>query len=160
MTLPPRNHLSVNKDKCPSRSQTQNGVVNTLQTQTGRMKIWDPSTPLREVSDLSHDTSTSATSSVTSTATSSTTCSTTTESATPYSTMRAWSYFSHTFPPRTASTSPRPSDNESANLLPSESKTDMAVGPWFEHLMRWEDFEHWRLKMLIEPWHAHDYPCF
>ncbi|KAI5199209.1 hypothetical protein E4T38_07126 [Aureobasidium subglaciale] len=109
-------------------------------------------TPLREVSNLAHDAYISATSPpVSSAATSSTTSPTTIQSATQYSTMTAWSYFSHTLPPRTRSISPRVTDSESTETPSPVRKEIITAGPWFEMLMRWEDFKHWRLGMLSQP---------
>ncbi|KAI5238923.1 hypothetical protein E4T43_07110 [Aureobasidium subglaciale] len=95
-------------------------------------------TPLREVSNLAHDAYISAMSPLASSVTTSSTTS------------------PRTIQSATQSISPKVTDSESAESTSPVRKEIITTGSWFEMLMRWEDFEHWRLGMLSQPWYAHD----
>ncbi|KAG9996391.1 hypothetical protein KCU78_g17474, partial [Aureobasidium melanogenum] len=70
-----------------------------------------------------------------------------------YSVMVAWNFFRRTFTQTTSPTSPTTSATEQrASTCPQHEETNV-TGPWLEMLMRWDDFEQWRLKMLERPWH-------
>ncbi|KAH0352217.1 hypothetical protein KCU83_g3991, partial [Aureobasidium melanogenum] len=66
-----------------------------------------------------------------------------------YSVMVAWNFFRRTFPQTTIPTSP--TTEQRASTCQQHEET-IGMGPWLEMLMRWDDFEQWRLKMLERPW--------
>ncbi|KAH0188160.1 hypothetical protein KCU99_g4894, partial [Aureobasidium melanogenum] len=70
-----------------------------------------------------------------------------------YSVMVAWNFFRRTFPQTTSPTSPTTSATEQRLSMCPQHEETIGMGPWLEMLMRWDDFEQWRLKMLDRPWH-------
>ncbi|KAG9526600.1 hypothetical protein KCU93_g5450, partial [Aureobasidium melanogenum] len=70
-----------------------------------------------------------------------------------YSVMVAWNFFRRTFPQTTSPTSPTTSATEQRLSTCPQHEETAVTGPWLEMLMRWDDFEQWRLKMLERPWH-------
>lgn len=69
-----------------------------------------------------------------------------------YSVMVAWNFFRRTFPQTPSPTSPGASLTEQRASTCSQHEERVGMGPWLEMLMRWDDFEQWRLKMLERPW--------
>ncbi|KAI4737208.1 hypothetical protein E4T50_12296 [Aureobasidium sp. EXF-12298] len=69
-----------------------------------------------------------------------------------YSVMAAWNFFRRTFPQTTSPTSPTTSATEQRLSICPQHEETIGMGPWLEMLMRWDDFEQWRLKMLERPW--------
>ncbi|KAG9695924.1 hypothetical protein KCU95_g3803, partial [Aureobasidium melanogenum] len=70
-----------------------------------------------------------------------------------YSVMVAWNFFRRTFPQTTSPTSPNASAAEHRTSPCPQHEETIVTGPWLEMLMRWDDFEQWRLKMLEQPWY-------
>ncbi|KAI4718638.1 hypothetical protein E4T48_05168 [Aureobasidium sp. EXF-10727] len=59
-----------------------------------------------------------------------------------YSAMASWNCFRRTFARSASPSSPVQPENEKP----------VAMGPWLESLMQWDDFEQWQLKLLEQPW--------
>lgn len=70
-----------------------------------------------------------------------------------YSAMASWTFFRRTFPQPISPTSP---DTEKRESTHPEQEETVGLGPWLEMLMRWDDFEQWRLEMLQRAWYSHD----
>ncbi|KAK6003518.1 hypothetical protein QM012_009289 [Aureobasidium pullulans] len=70
-----------------------------------------------------------------------------------YSVMVAWNFFRRTFPHITSPTTPDTSTTEYRTSPYPQHEEEFGTGPWLEMLMRWDDFEQWRLKMLERPWY-------
>lgn len=66
--------------------------------------------------------------------------------------MLAWNFFRRTFPQTTSPVALDASDNEQRTFAYSQHEESIEMGPWLEMLMRWDDFEQWRMKMLERPW--------
>ncbi|KAH0370151.1 hypothetical protein KCU65_g2842, partial [Aureobasidium melanogenum] len=70
-----------------------------------------------------------------------------------YSVMVAWNFFRRTFPPNISPTTPNPAASDQKASVHPQPEEGIAMGPWLEMLMRWDDFEQWRLTMLDQPWY-------
>jgi len=68
-----------------------------------------------------------------------------------YSAMASWNFFRCTFPHSTSPTSP---DSENRNSIRPEQAEAVELGAWLDMLMRWDDFEQWRLDILQRPWYS------
>ena len=70
-----------------------------------------------------------------------------------YSVMVAWKFFCRSFPQNTSPASLDVSATEQETSTHPRHEESVSMGPWLEMLMRWDDFEHWRLKMLDRSWY-------
>lgn len=73
------------------------------------------------------------------------------ETSKQYSAMASWNFFRRTFP---HSASPASPDTETRNSIHPEQEEVAELGSWLEMLMRWDDFEQWRLNILQRPWYS------
>lgn len=106
--------------------------------------------PIATIPSSTHKSANSSTSPSPSTTT---TSSSATEVSREYSVMKAWGFFSRSFSPNTSPAASDRSDTEKRKTIYFEEQGDDETGPWLEMLMRWEDFEHWELRMLSRSWY-------
>ena len=73
------------------------------------------------------------------------------QSSQQYSVMVSWNFFRRTFA-QSSPTSDTPDTEKRRSTHPEQDEL-VELGPWVEILMRWDDFEHWRLRMLQRAWY-------